>query len=442
MSPSRAVLVVSWPMVAIGVLKTGYFLANSFWLGWMGDDALVASGGAAFAWWILLLLGETAGTGALALAARSVGARDDASLPGIAAQAAWVALLVGMAVQALHPLVPTYLGLLGYEPGSPAFRLAATYLHVAIAGTVAMALHSALGGVFRGIGSTVIVLLITGTTVVLNLLVDPLLIWGYGPFPALGIAGAAAATVLANMVGAALAALALTWYGIRPGLAPPDPERIRQIVAIGLPVTARGVAFSAIYVVLGRMITSFGTHQMAALGVGHRIESIPYLVTVGFEVGCATLVGQYLGAGDPAGARRAARAALGWALGFMVPATAFLLVAADGLFALFANEPGTIAAGALYLRIQAVVFVFMAFESVYEGAFTGAARTMTSFWIGAAGTLLRIPMAAFLAWGLGFGVSGIWWAIALSTALKGVALAWAFGRTGLGPGPDDGSGLR
>ena len=170
------------------------------------------------------------------------------------------------------------------------------------------------------------------------------MIWGWGPVPGYGIAGAAWATIAANVLGAALAGWLLIRRGIALQFQHPDWPRIRRIVSIGLPSSARGIAFAAIYVALGRMITAFGPHQMAALGVGHRIESIPYMTAVGFEVGCATLVGQHLGAGDPQGARRAARTALGLCLGFMVPATVMLYVFAEPMFALFANEPETVEA--------------------------------------------------------------------------------------------------
>ena len=418
-------------MVAIGVLKTGYFLTDSAFLGLLGDDALTAAGAAAFAWWMLLLLGEIAGTGAHSISARNVGAGRSSENRGVMTQALWVALCIGIGAQALHPGTSVYFDLIGYAPDSPEYALGQAYLSASIIGAATFAFHSALGGLFRGLGDTRTILWITVVTVIANAALDPVLIWGIGPFPALGIAGAAWATTIANALGAVLAAWFLRGHGLWPEPIWPRLAPVRELLWIGVPVSARGIAFAAIYVVLGRMITSFGSHHMAAIGVGHRIEGIPYLTSVGFEIGAATLVGQYLGAGDVAGARRACRTALAMCVAAMIPCSIGLYLAAEPLLGLFANEPETIAAGTLYLRIQTTVFVLMALESIYEGAFTGVGNTVPAFWVGALGTALRIPLAWLFAWPLGFGVAGIWWAIALSTALKGLAMAWIFERSGL-----------
>ena len=428
MSPARAIWQVSWPMVAIGILKTGYFLTDAAFVGQLGDEALSAVGGAAFAWWMLLLLGEITGTGVHSLIARNIGAGRSEDNGPVVMQAVWLALAIGLFAQVLHPLAGTYFDLLGFGRSTAEHELGTAYLFASIAGAGTFAMHAALGGVFRGIGDTRTVLWITGVTVLANAMLDPLLIWGWGPIPALGIAGAAWATALANALGAFLAALYLPRLGLKFVRKPPDLATLKELLIVGLPVSARGIAFAAIYVVLGRMITSFGSHEMAAIGVGHRIEGVPYLTSVGFEVGAATLVGQYVGAGDIEGARRACRTALHLCVGAMIPCSIGLFFAAETLFELFANEPETVAAGSLYLRIQTVAFVMMAFESIYEGGFTGVGRTMPAFWIGAIGTAVRIPLAALLAWPLGLGVAGIWWAICLTTIGKGLAMAWVFER--------------
>jgi putative MATE family efflux protein len=415
-------------MVAIGILKTGYFLTDAAFVGQLGDEALSAVGGAAFAWWMLLLLGEITGTGVHSLIARNVGAgRSDRNV-GVLMQALWLALAIALCAQLLHPFASSYFDLLGFARGSSEHGLGTAYLFASITGAGTFAIHAALGGVFRGMGDTRTILWITAVTVIANAALDPLLIWGWGPVPALGIAGAAWATAAANALGALLAALYLPRLGLRFVRSPPNLSTLRELLAVGLPVSARGIAFAAIYVVLGRMITSFGSHELAAIGVGHRIEGVPYLTSVGFEVGAATLVGQHIGAGDVQGARRACRTALYMCVLAMIPCSIGLFLLAEPLFSMFANEPQTVAAGSLYLRIQTVAFVLMAFESIYEGGFTGLGRTMPAFWIGAIGTGVRLPLAALLAWPLGMGVAGIWWAICLSTIGKGIAMAWVFER--------------
>ena len=106
-----------------------------------------------------------------------------------------------------------------------------------------------------------------------------------------------------------------------------------------------------------------------------------------------------------------------------------LFVFARPLFGVFSAEAATVDAGVVYLRIQTLVSVFMALESIYEGAFVGSRNTMPPLWIGAIGTFARLPLAWGLAWPMGMGVVGIWWAIALSTAVKGIVMWVAFERT-------------
>ena len=417
-------------MVAIGMLKSCYFLTDAYFVGMLGDDALIALGGTAFAWWMILLSGELAGTGIHSLVARSVGSEEPGHVGSITSQGLWVGAIVSVLLLGLIPIADLYFDMLGFRAGSIEQTLGSEYLLVCLLGASSFAAHAALGGAFRGLGDTRTALLITGITLVLNAALDPLLIWGLGPIPGLGIAGAAWATAAANGLGAVLAWRFLRSLGHRVGFESPRAPRLREIAAIGAPVAARGIAFSMVYVLLGRFITAFDTHQMAALGVGHRLESFPYMLCVGFEVGAATMVGQYIGAGDRNGAAHAAKVAAQMCIAATIPMSIALFVLAEPLFGLFANQPETVAAGAVYLRIQTVAFAGMALEAVYEGGFTGTGNTMPSFWIGAVGTFARLPIAYLLAFTLGFGIEGIWWAIAGTTLVKGIVM-WVWFTRGL-----------
>ncbi len=409
-------------MVAIGVLKSCYFLTDAYFVGMLGDDALIALGGTAFAWWMVLLSGELAGTGIHSLVARQVGSGNPERIASTTAQGLWVAVIVSLLLLGFVPVQGAYFDLLGFATGSIEKELGSAYLAVCLLGASTFAAHAAFGGTFRGLGDTRSALVITAITLVVNAALDPLLIWGLGPIPALGIAGAAWATAAANALGAILGWLFLWRSGhtVRPE--EPVTAKIKEIAEIGAPVTARGIAFSMVYVLLGRFITSFETHQMAALGVGHRLESFPYMLCVGFEVGAATMVGQYIGAGDRAGAAHSAAVAARMCVVATIPMSVALYVYAEPLFGVFASRPETVAAGVVYLRIQTFAFAGMALEAIYEGAFTGTGNTMPAFWIGAIGTFARLPLAYALAWPLGFGVEGIWYAIAGTTIAKGVVM--------------------
>lgn len=418
----EAVWKVAWPMVLLGWVRAAYIVADTAWIGLLGDDALAAVAAASFAWWILAQVGDLAATGVHAWVSQAEGARDLRAVPRLVVEGTTVAVLAWAAVAVASPwLLPAYLDALGLADG-PVRGGAEVFLVACVFGALAFALQGVVGGVFRGLGDTRTALGLTVLGLVVNAGLDPLLIWGFGPVPALGIAGAAWATFVASGVSAAMGVLVLARRGRLSGEAAPSFAGLRQVAGVGLPVALSGVGFSLVYVLLGRMITAYGDAPMAALGVGHRLESFPYLAAVGLQVACATLVGQAVGAGDREAAGNALRVVLRATDVSMVVAAVLGLVLAGPVYGFFATDPAIVASGAVYLRCQAAVWVFMGWECVGEGALTGLARTAPAAWVVAIGTALRLPMAWLFAEVLGLGVTGIWIAVAVSTAGKGVVL--------------------
>jgi putative MATE family efflux protein len=412
-----------WPVALTGWLRTGYLLTNAWFVAGLGDEALAAVGAASFAWWVVLLLAELPAIAAHSLVAHQVGAGARSAVPETMAQAGWVGLGMTALLLGLVPVIPIYLGWVGLTPGSLTADLAEAYLLPLLLGGLVIVAQSVITGVFRGLGDTRASMVVTLLGFLLNALLDPPAI------AVMGIAGAAWAVVISHGLSAALGLAWLYAQGLRLRYRPPERATMARIVAIGAPVSARGIAFSLIYVVLGRMVVSFGEAELAGLVVGQRLEGMAYQLCVAFEVAAATLVGQQLGAGQPRAAAAAAHRAAWVGSLVMVPAMALLLGGAWPLIDLFSPSEATTAAGASYLQIQALFFVFMALESVYGGAFAGAARTGPPFVIVSLGTLLRLPLAWALAWPAGLGVDGIWLAIALSTVGKGILSAWWWRRS-------------
>ena len=429
LSPGRAVWAVAWPMIGLGLLRTTYFLTDSWFIGKLGDNALEAIGGSAFAWWMIHNLADLAGVGAHALVARHEGARQRERIAATLTQGLWVSLAVTVVMLALVPMSGRYFDLLGFAPDSLSHALGSEYVRVCLLGAGTLAMYSVVTAAFRALGQTQTALVLTAVTLVVNLGLDPALIWGWGPFPELGIGGAAWATSFANATGAGVGLVILSRRGIRLRAEAPRWEPAWLIARIGAPVTATGIGFSLVYVMLGRIINDFGTFHMAALGIGHRLESTAYMITVGFSVGAATMVGQHLGAGSPARADACVAAAQKLCAAFMLPCSALLMVGAPWFFAAFTDDPAIIESGTVYLRWQAVVFVAMGLEVIYQGAFSGAGDTLPPLVIGGTLTAARVPMAWFFGYVLGLGILGVWIAIAISTAAKAVA-SWYWWRRG------------
>jgi len=414
-------------MVVIGLCRSCYYLTDSYWIGKLGTTHLAALGGSAFAWWMMFITCNIAGYGVNALVARHEGATTRESIAPAIVQGLWVGLGIYAALLLFAwPLKDLYFDLLGFVPGSQEQLLGSEYIGIGLIGAFALAAHAVTLAAFRGIGDTRTALWITAISLLLNAALDPILIWGWAGAPTLGIAGAAWATTAANAMAAVLGVFILARKGYLLKAARPRPRTLGVITRIGIPIAAEGVGFSLVYVLLGRFITAFGTEQMAALGVGHRLESLAFMVCVGFQVGASTMVGQYLGAGDPRGAARAANQAALLCTAVIVPMSVLIYLFAPQLFAIFTDDPHTADAGVLYLRIQALVAVFMGIEVVFQGGFNGSGDTVPPLIIGVTFTAARLPLAWLLAWPLGMGIAGVWWAIALSTLVKGLLCWWWF----------------
>jgi len=266
-----------------------------------------------------------------------------------------------------------------------------------------------------------------------NIILDPLLIFGIGPFPQMGVPGAALATVFSWVVGLSLFIVLirggrLTFKFNFSRFVRPDGRMIGELIKIGSPLAAAGVTFSVVYLFMNRITASFGTEAIAALGIGNRCESISYLTCFGFSLAVSTLVGQNLGAGKP---DRAAKS-VWYALLFTGISTgaislAFLTiphVIASG----FINDPKVIIIASDYLMILALSQTFMAIEIVMEGAFTGAGNTLPAMIVSLVGSFARFPLALYICNDLGVGVNGVWWSITLTTIVKGIALLIWFSR--------------
>jgi Na+-driven multidrug efflux pump len=208
----------------------------------------------------------------------------------------------------------------------------------------------------------------------------------------------------------------------------PSPDLARLIARIGLPPALTGVLFSLIYVALTRTTTQFGTPALAALGLGHRVESWLYMLGVGFGAAAAAIVGQNLGAGERDRAMRAGWVITGYGTVPAIVGAALSLAFPREVAALFTPDVAVIDEAARYLRIVAVSQLFICAELVLESAMGGAGDTVPPMITSTVLTLLRVPLAAWAA--TRWGTAGIWWVLSLTAVGRGVAMMalWRLGR--------------
>ena len=407
------------PAVASNVLMTVFASVDAFWVGTrIGARGLAAVSTAVFWIWMVIALAEMVSVGLTAVAARRHGERRSAEAARVVGEAMSFALALGAAVGIVGALSVDHLFALMQTPPEVT-ALGRDYLRIYFLGSPLIYGYFAVDAAFRAAGDTrtPFVLLLVSTMCTLAL--DPVLILGLGGIPRLGISGAAIALVLTRGGAFIIGFMLLTRRGLLR-VRPIKMTTLRSIARVGLPTALTGITFSVIYVALTRTTTQFGTPALAALGLGHRVESWLYTIGVGFGAAAAAIVGQNLGAGRPDRAERAGWITLGYATIPAVIAAVAALVIPERLAGLFTTDRAVIDVAVHYLRIGAIAELTVSAEIVLEGALGGAGHTVPPMLTSTALTALRIPVAW---WAAGrWGVDGIWWTISLTAAARGLAM--------------------
>jgi putative MATE family efflux protein len=415
----RTVARIAIPAVASTLLMTIFGTVDAYWVGTKIGAAGIAAVATSLFWiWLVIAVAEMVSIGLTAFAARRHGERRSAHAATAAGSALIFSIVVGVIVAALGLAVLPHLFTVMHVPAEVA-ALGKRYLGTYLIGTPLIFGFFAVDAAFRASGDARTPFLLLALSVGVTLVLDPILILGIGPAPALGISGAAIATVTTRSVAFALG----LWLVTRRGLlrfGPFDWNAIGAVCRIGLPTAATGIVFSLIYVFVVRSATQFGTPAIAALGIGHRVESWLYMIGVGFAAATAAIVGQNLGAGRVDRAARAGWIATGFCTALGVVFCVLELWIPERFAAVFTNDPAVIAEGARYLRIAAISQLAICAEIVLEGALGGAGHTVAPMVASTTITISRIPLAAWAA--SQWGSAGIWWVISITAMARGLAM--------------------
>ena len=418
---------VALPAVASTLLMTVFATIDALWVGrYLGPLALAAVSTSVFWIWLIIAIAEMVSIGLTAVAARRHGEGRHAAAASVVSDALIYAVALGCVAALIgNLLVDQMFALMRTSPE-------VTGLGRAYLGTYFMAAPLLFGffavdAAFRAAGDTRTPFLLLASSVAVTLVLDPILILGLGPAPALGVVGAAIATIATRGVVCVMGVVVLVRRRLlvlrRPRLA-----TWLQVSRIGLPIALTGVTFSLIYVAVTRTTTTFGTPALAAVGIGHRVESWIYMASVGFGAAAAAIVAQNMGAGKIDRARQTGWITVGYASAPGVVLAIACLLFSRQLASLFTTDPAVVAEGANYLRIAALSNLMIASEIVLEAAMGGAGYTFPPMLTSTALTLSRIPLAAWAA--ANWGPSGIWWTLSITAAARGIAMAglWRIGR--------------
>lgn len=274
-------------------------------------------------------------------------------------------------------------------------------------------------------GNTVTTFRVTTVGLVINLVLDPVLIFGLGPFPRLEVIGAALATVFAQMIVFVLYLKAI-WH--EPVIFRnlrlthrSNKAHLNEIIKIGLPSALQDVLFSGISMVIARFVAGYGDAAVAVQKVGGQIESISWMMGGGFAMAVNSFVAQNFGAGKIDRVRNGFKTAI-MIMGIWGLFNTFLLMTFPKFFfSIFISEPDVIPMGVDYLRIIGISEVFICLEGAATGAFQGLGKTVPPSIVGITFNALRIPAALLLS-NSALGLNGIWWVLTVSCIFKGTIL--------------------
>ena len=418
---------VALPAVASTLLMTVFATVDALWVGrFLGPMALAAVSTSVFWIWLIIAIAEMVSIGLTAVAARRHGEGRHREAASIVSDALIYAVVLGSVVALVGVLLVDEMFALMRTPPEVT-QLGRAYLGTYLLAAPLLFGFFAVDAAFRASGDTRTPFMLLAVSVGVTLMLDPVLILGIGPAPALGVVGAAVATVATRSVVCVLGVLVLARRRMLV-LRMPRLETWKAVSRVGLPIALTGVTFSLIYVAVTRTTTTFGTPALAAIGIGHRVESWIYMVSVGFGAAAAAIVAQNLGAGKVARARTTGWITVAYA---SVPAVLLAIVSLlfpESLAGIFTDDAAVVAEGANYLRIAALSNLVIAAEIVLEAAMGGAGYTFPPMLTSTVLTASRIPIAAWAA--AAWGPSGVWWTISITAAARGIAMIalWRAGR--------------
>lgn len=421
---------LSVPIMATSLIQMAYNLTDMIWIGRVGSNAVAAVGAAGMYMWLFNGLAILAKMGGQVLTGHALGAgkpQDARNYARASLQmAAAFAITSGMfCVIFAKPLIGFF------RLTSPqVIADAEIYTQIICGLAVFSFLNQTLTGLFTAMGNSRSAFLATTTGLVINICLDPLLIFGWGPIPALRVAGAAIATIFAQFI----VFLIFLYFAHRDGILfrdiqpwkLSDFQTIKVIVKIGLPTAAENILFNVVYMIIARMIAGYGDAAVAVEKVGSQIESISWMTADGISAAINAFIAQNHGAGQQDRIRKGYFSAMKIVLVWGIFCTALLTLCSEPIFRVFITEEGVIPMGISYLQILGLSQLFMSVAITVAGAFSGYGRTLPPSVISALFVLLRIPLAMALT-RTPLALDGIWWSITISTIMRGIIMFVWFG---------------
>lgn len=419
-----ALSALALPIMATSLIQMAYNLIDMIWIGKIGASAVASVGAAGMFMWLSNGLATLAKMGGQIKVGHALGAQKKEDATSYAQSSIQMGIVFAIGFGILSVVFADEM--IGFFQLNSAQVIQDAKLYLMI--TCGLVIFSFMNQIFTGIltamGNSRTSFIATGIGLVLNIVLDPLFIFGFGVIHPMGVAGAAIATVLAQLV-----VMLLFLYTILRDtvlfcdvhiLHSYSSQHTREIFRIGLPSAVQSMLFSGISMVIARLIAGWGDAAVAVQKVGSQIESISWMTAEGYAAALNSFVAQNHGAKNTDRIREGYRLSMIVMLSWGVFCSFVLIVFPQLIFQVFIQETEVLPMGVDYLRILGVSQLFMCMEITTAGAFSGLGKTLPPSIVSITLTGARIPMAILL--GRWLGLNGVWWAITISSIGKGIVL--------------------
>lgn len=417
---------LSLPIIGTSFIQMAYNLTDVIWLGRTGPATVTAVTTAGFFLWLLMSVFYCTKSGTETLVSQAVGKKDMIMARQVSENALTVSLYGSII---LNLLIFVFSGTLlqFFTLEADVMTKAVSYLRIVSFGMCFAVINLVFSAIHIGFGNSKTPFIINSMGLAVNIVLDPIFIFGFMFIPELGAKGAAIATVIANTLVFSIFIFKLkSRNSLIPGLKLFNPlikKVLRRIFKIGIPVAIHSVSFCLFSMYIGRIVSAYGTIPLGVQNIGASIEALSWNTALGFSTALGAFTGQNYGAAKYDRIRKGYYIILLLSLSLGLIATIAFFFFGEEVFSLFTSEHEMLRTGVLYLKILAVSQIFMCIEITSAGGFYGLGKSKQPSITSVLFTGLRIPAALLVVNYTAFAYAGVWWCISISSVLKGVIVA-------------------
>lgn len=414
------------PIMGTSFIQMAYNLTDVMWLGRLSTDAVAAAGTAGFFLWLANSLVLITQVGLGVNVAQNIGKGDINKAKEYINTGFQTGIIIAVIYAAILTIFNKELISFFNLKELDVIHMSESYLRIIGMGIIFHLLNPIFSVSLNSSGNSVTPFRTNAVGLLFNMIIDPMLIFGLGPFPRMGIQGAATATILSQFIvtiGFLIAGkrnhLIYSHVNILKKI---DLTKSKNIIKLGLPPAIQNTVHAFVSMIITRIIAKFGALPIAVMTVGSQIESLSWTTSEGFSAALSAFVGQNYGAKKYHRVKEGYHKGIRVLTGFGLAVSLLFILIPEPIFSIFTPEDAlAIKAGGSYLRILGLSQAFMSLEIGTAGSFNGLGRTLPPTIVGTTLNILRIPAAIILS-STSLEVEGVWWAISMSSVLKGIIL--------------------